>query len=122
MTLFSLTTGHFLTVKNLTNVLRQVSMIGISTVGMTMIIISGGIDLSVGSVVSLTGIVLAKLLVIGISVPLAILITLCVGVLLGWINGFLINKLSIPPLIAALGQYIYGVGSSEKVSYLSGVD
>lgn len=122
MTLFSLTTGHFLTVKNLTNVLRQVSMIGISTVGMTMIIISGGIDLSVGSVVSLTGIVLAKLLVIGICVPLAILITLCVGVLLGWINGFLINKLSIPPLIATLGQYIYGVGSSEKVSYLSGVD
>lgn len=104
MTLFSLTTGHFLTVKNLTDVLRQVSMIGISTVGMTMIIISGGIDLSVGSVVSLTGIVLAKLLVIGISVPLAILITLCVGVLLGWINGFLINKLSIPPLIATLGR------------------
>ncbi|MDO4754458.1 MAG: ABC transporter permease, partial [Bacillota bacterium] len=182
MIIFSVSTNSFLTVQNLTNVLRQISMIGICTVGMTMIIISGGIDLSIGSTVALTGIILAKLLVAGVSVPLAVLITLLAGVVLGAINGFLINRISIPPLIATLGtitmyrgityiitgglgvygfpeefrvigqgyvgfmpipvvimlfmfalgyfilyhtplgQYIYGVGSSEKVSYLSGVD
>ena len=99
----SFSSPYFLTLNNLTKVLRQVAVVGIVTVSMTMVILTGGIDLSVGSILSLTSVVLAKLMVAGVSVPVAILITLISGMLLGLFNGFLINKLNISPLISTLG-------------------
>nr|WP_300004861.1 ABC transporter permease [Tissierella sp.] len=99
----SLSSPYFLTLDNLTKVLRQVAVVGIVTVSMTMVILTGGIDLSVGSILSLTSVVLAKLMVAGVCIPLAILITLISGMILGLFNGFLINKLNISPLISTLG-------------------
>lgn len=99
----SFSSPYFLTVDNLTKVLRQVAVVGIVTVSMTMVILTGGIDLSVGSMLGLTSVVLAKLMVAGVNVPLAILITLLLGSILGLFNGFLINRINISPLISTLG-------------------
>lgn len=99
----SLSSPYFLTVENLTKVLRQVAVVGIVTVSMTMVILTGGIDLSVGSMLALCAVILAKLMVAGVNVALAILMTLIAGMALGLFNGFLINKIKISPLISTLG-------------------
>lgn len=99
----SITSPYFLTIDNLTKVLRQVAVVGIVTVSMTMVILTGGIDLSVGSMLGLTSVILAKLMVSGLSIPIAIMITLIFGMILGLFNGFLINKIKISPLISTLG-------------------
>lgn len=100
---FSIMNPKFLSVANGTNILRQISVVGIATVGMTMVILTGGIDLSVGSTLALTSVIMAKLLVGGVGIFPSLFITLVAGALLGLINAILINKLRIPPLIATLG-------------------
>ena len=97
-----LTGGTFFTQRNLVNVLRQVSVNGILAVGMTLVILIGGIDLSVGSVVALTGVMVALAQPLGI-VP-AIIITLLVGAVIGGCNGFFVTKFRIPPFIITLGM------------------
>lgn len=179
---FSIRSPRFMSIANISNILRQISVVGITTVGMTMVIITGGIDLSVGSVVALTSVILAKLLVGGVPIVPAIFATVVAGAILGFINAVLINKINIPPLIATLGtitiyrgmayittgglsvfgfpqefrvigqgvigilpvpvliqilvyivgfyilyktpmgRYIYGIGSNESASYLSGIN
>ena len=96
-------TPHFLTVSNLLNVLEQTSINAIVAVGMTFVIISGGIDLSVGSVLAFCGIALALLLEAGLPVPLAIVAALAVGFACGLGNGALVTYGRLPPFIATLG-------------------
>ena len=93
----------FLSVTNIINVLRQVSIIGIVSVGMTMVILTGGIDLSVGSVIGTSATLTAYLMVhAGLDMSVAILAGLCAGALVGFLNGLLITKIDIPPLITTL--------------------
>lgn len=94
----------FLTPNNLINIFRQITINGILSVGMTMIIISGGIDLSVGSILGVVGYSLAMTMHFGF-IP-SILIALLVGGILGLINGLLVTKVSIPPFIATLGTMV----------------
>lgn len=101
--IFSLSNKYFFTFNNITNILRQISIVGISTVAMTMVILTGGIDLSVGSMLALSAIMLAKMMTSGINMFIAIPITLVLGVMMGCFNGFLINKIKISPLISTLG-------------------
>ena len=101
--IFSVSNKYFFTFTNITNVLRQISIVGISTVAMTMVVLTGGIDLSVGSMLALSSIMLAKMLTNGINMYLAIPITLVLGIVMGLFNGFLINKVKISPLITTLG-------------------
>ncbi|HAJ70314.1 MAG TPA: ribose ABC transporter permease [Alkalibacterium sp.] len=101
--ILSFSSPYFFTLANLTTVLRQVAVVGIITVSMTMIILTGGIDLSVGSMLGLCAVVLAKLMVSGVNMVLAIIITLLVGMMLGIFNGFLVNEIKISPLISTLG-------------------
>ena len=91
---------EFRTMRNITNVFRQMSMVGLSAVGMTFVIISGGIDLSIGSTIALSGILLAKLS--GSSVLLAIVVPLLVGAVIGLVNAFIITRLRVVPFIATL--------------------
>ena len=93
----------FMTVNNLLNVARQVSIFGIVAVGMTFVIISGGIDISVGSVVAFGGVVACLLMKAGVGIPLAVLIALLSGWLVGIINGILIAHGRILPFVATLG-------------------
>jgi ribose transport system permease protein len=97
-------TPHFLTVSNLLNVLEQTALNAVVAVGMTFVIISGGIDLSVGSVLALAGICLALALEAGVPAPVAIAIALSVGTACGLVNGLLITLGRLPPFIATLGM------------------
>lgn len=99
----TLLSDRFLSVNNLLNVARQVSLNAIISVGMTAVILTGGIDLSVGSVVALAGCVTASLLAGGQSTIMAILTGMAVGTGLGFINGIIITRGNIPPFIATLG-------------------
>lgn len=94
---------RFLTVDNLLNVTRQVSINAIISVGMTLVILTGGIDLSVGSILAFSGSITAGLLAGGQSLQLAVVLGLIVGAGLGFINGILITRADIPPFIATLG-------------------
>jgi ribose transport system permease protein len=97
-------TPHFLTISNLLNIAQQTSINAIIAAGMTFVIISGGIDLSVGSIVALSGVVLGTLLHDGHSAAVAISGALGVGVIAGMLNGTLISFGRLPPFIATLGM------------------
>jgi ribose transport system permease protein len=100
----TLASDEFLTGDNLANLARQVAIFGIIAVGQLLVILTAGIDLSVGSVLGLTGCVTAQLLVEGMPVPLAIVVGLLVGVALGLINGGLVAYGKLPPFIVTLGM------------------
>ena len=87
---------------NLTSLLRQATFNGLIAIGMTCVILSDGIDLSVGSVFALSAIICAELLTAGIAAPLAVLIALVVGTLLGLVSGVLVTKGRLQPFIATL--------------------
>lgn len=92
----------FLTFDNLFNVIRQVSIIAIIASGMTFVILTGGIDLSVGSIVAISGVLSAYTLINTNSVILAIIVALMVGGICGAFNGLIITKGNLPPFIATL--------------------
>ncbi|MCR6107675.1 ribose ABC transporter permease [Salipaludibacillus agaradhaerens] len=92
----------FLSFGNVLNVLRQVSINALIAFGMTFVILTGGIDLSVGSMLALSGAVTATLMASGVDPVLAMLIGLLTGVVLGAINGFIIAKGKVAPFIATL--------------------
>jgi len=113
LVLFSIMSPNFMTANNLIIIIRQVSFAAISAVGLMFVMVGGGIDLSIGSQIILTNVVLSIMLAYQ-HVPLAIAIpvTLLLGTVLGAFNGILSNKLKIHPLIITLGTAaIYkGVG------------
>src|SRR6266850_5282133 len=94
----------FLTADNFKIILTQTVIVAIGTLGMTVIIVSGGIDLSVGSVVALTSVVGAVTLVKGHSALTSILFTLLVGAGIGFINGIVIGGFRMMPFIVTLGM------------------
>jgi len=104
MLALTLLSDRFLTAANLINILRQATINGIVSVGMTMVILTGGIDLSVGSVLALAVTVGASLMKQGQPVGVAVLAALGLGSFLGVINGLMITKVRIPPFIATLGM------------------
>lgn len=94
----------FFTFNNLINILRQISQISIIAVGMAYIMITGGIDLSVGSTMAFGGMVMAILTALGIPAGVSLLIALVGGLFLGSITGTIIVKTKISPFIATLGM------------------
>ena len=105
-------TPHFLTVSNLLNVTEQTSINAIVAVGMTFVIISGGIDLSVGSIVALSGVVLGTALQGGQPLVIALLLAAAVGVVAGLANGSLISWGGLPPFIVTLGTMSIARGAA----------
>ena len=100
--IISVMSPSFLTLNNLFNVLRQVSINALIAFGMTFVILTGGIDLSVGSILALTGAVTAGMMSGGMDPILAMLLGVLLGVLLGAINGLIIAKGKVAPFIATL--------------------
>ncbi len=103
---FSVVTKSFLSAKNFANIARQISITGICSVGMTMVILTGGIDLSIGSVIGFTSAVAALMMSNGQPIILASIVSLVLGVIIGVINATCINYLQIPAMIATLGTQI----------------
>lgn len=101
---FSLMTGSFFSFDNFIVILRQVAIIGICAFGETLVVISGGIDLSVGSITALSGVIAASLAkLFGIPIPIAFLAGVAAGAVCGYLNGLLSTKVRIPPIIVTLG-------------------
>jgi len=98
----SLRTDTFLTWNNLSNISRAFSWIAVAAFGESMTIIIGGIDLSVGAVMALAGLISARCLEVGLPVPLAIVAGLLTGGLVGWFNGTLVGRVRLPPFIVTL--------------------
>jgi ribose transport system permease protein len=110
VTFLSLYTDTFLTGTNIFNILRAFSWIAISAFGQCMVIITAGIDLSVGSVMGISGLASAMLLVRGVPVPLAVAGGLLTGLVIGFLNGLMITKGKLPPFIATLGSLLMARG------------
>ena len=115
MALFAILEPRFMSQINLFNVMRQVSITGLLAVGMTFVILTAGIDLSVGSLVAFAGLVAAAVAKgglenrftvgegVGYGWPLAALAAIAVGLICGWLQGIAITRLKVPPFVVTLG-------------------
>ena len=101
----SLTTPGFLSAVNLTNILLQGSVLTIVALGMTLVILTEGIDLSLGPLLGLCGVVSALLVIAGWPLPLALLAALGVGIGFGTLNGALVAYAGLPPFLVTLGSF-----------------
>ena len=114
---FSLVTKTFLTLDNLFNVARQVSMLGIASIGMIFVILLGGIDLSTGSIITFVNIVTAYMMVkMDISMWPAILLTLMMCILIGLFNGFAVATFNMPALIVTFATQTIFAGVAYMIS------
>ena len=124
---FSLLSPEFLTTGNLAILVKHVAINAILAIGMTFVILSGGIDLSVGSVVGLCGMIAGGLVSRGLELPalggvvfvhtwLVVAITLAAGMALGGVNGWLVSRLRVPPFIATLGLLYVARGAALLMS------
>lgn len=112
---FASANDKFLSANNLFTIARQVSMFGIAAVGMTFVILIGGIDLAAGSVITLVNVVCAYLMVkMNFSIMAAIVVSLMLSMLIGALNGFMVAKIGMPAIIATFATQII----FEGVAYL----
>jgi ribose transport system permease protein len=109
----SILSPHFLTSNNLLNVLDQSVVVGIVAIGMTFVILIGGIDLSVGSVAGLTGVLLGRGLE-HFAIPVAIVLAVLAGMTIGLFSGFLIAHFGLPAFVVTLGVMAIG----RSLSYI----
>jgi len=113
---FSLSSQAFFSVNNGLTVLLQTSVIGLLGIGMTMVIITGGIDLSVGSVLALSGVMSAFAVKAGLPVLPAMACGVATGAACGAFNGFVITKMRIPPFVATLGMMLIARGVALQLT------
>ena len=113
----SFATDSFFTARNLLNVLDQITVLGIMAVGMTFVILIGGIDLSVGSILALSMMVMGYLSnEVGMALPLAIVIALFASAVAGAITGLLITEFSVPAFISTLAMMSVARGLANMIT------
>jgi ribose/xylose/arabinose/galactoside ABC-type transport system permease subunit len=110
--IFSLVSPSFFNSQNLLNIVRQVSYVIIAGSGITLLMIAGYLDLSVGSAAALSGVAMALLAKAGVSMPIAILFAVILGIAMGLVNGLLTASFGIPPFIATLGTMMIFRGTA----------
>jgi len=123
---FSVTQADFLTSSNIQNLLSSVSILFVISIGMTFVVLTGGIDLSVGSLLALSGLVLSKLFNgVGLPIVLAVLVTIAAGALIGgFVNGVLIGRVGLSFFVVTLGTLslyrgIVNIWSGTKTTYIN---
>lgn len=120
LVVFSLSAENFLTLQNIQNILRQIAITAILGIGMTLVILIGGIDLSVGSVVLFSAAVMNSLIFNGIlPAGPAILVGLIAAGLIGFVNGLLIERIGISPVIVTLGTMIAIRGLGQMILWIN---
>jgi ribose transport system permease protein len=120
---FSIASPYFLSAENFLNIGRSVSIRGIAAAGLTMVMISGGLDLSIAAVMAAAGMLTASLVQAGVPMWVAVLAAIASGAAMGSVNGFFITKVRINPIIATLGAmsimrgagYIFSGGISISI-------
>jgi ribose/xylose/arabinose/galactoside ABC-type transport system permease subunit len=113
---FSIATPVFLTLDNWMNIIRQVSILGILAVGMTMVIVSGEIDLSVGSVYGMCVVAMSVMMTHGVPIWLSLVASLAIGTAAGIVNGLLVTTLRVPALIVTLGMLNMARGTAMIIN------
>lgn len=113
---FSLSSQYFLRVDNIMTIAHQTAVTAITAYGMTFVIVSGCVDLSVGSSIAFSGVLVALMLQKGSPIWLALIVTLLDGALVGGLNGFMVGKMKLPPFIATLGMQMVLRGLAMIVS------
>jgi ribose transport system permease protein len=113
---FSLGSPYFMSFDNLMTVILQISVIGILAIGVTFVIISAGIDLSLGAVLALAGMIIGKTVNAGFPLWLAVICGIFVATVMGFLNGFLVAKATLPPFIATLGIMMIARGLTLVIS------
>ena len=104
----SVLNSNFFTFRNLLNIMQQISILGILTMCMSLLMISGGLDISIGNMAGLLAIIFARILLSDRSLFLGVIIVLILGTILGFINGIIIAKSKVTPLIITLGMnYVF---------------
>ncbi|PLS03168.1 ABC transporter permease [Neobacillus cucumis] len=116
LALTTVLTPEFFNVTNITNVVRQASVVGVVAIGMTFVILTGGIDLSVGAILAVSGVSFAMMLNSGLSIPLAIAVVILIGIFIGMINGVGATFLGIQPFIMTLATMAVGNGVALLLS------
>ena len=117
---FSLASPYFLTFSNVVGILVSTAVNGLLAIGVTFIIITGGIDLSVGTVMTLSSVMAAVVVKnLGLPVPLGILAAILTGTLAGIVNGLMVSKLKLPSFIATLGMLNVAKGLALVITDLS---
>ncbi len=116
MVYLSFSSEVFLTYNNMFNLFRSTSIYGVIAIGMTFVILTGGIDLSVGSVVGLTSILTTMMIKNGMPIAVSIFIAMASGITVGIINGLIIHYGKVPPFIATLGSMTVVRGLIKLVS------
>jgi ribose transport system permease protein len=106
----------FISVGNLQDIARQMAVVGVLAVGETFVIITAGIDLSIGAILGLSGIIAAQRFIAGWPTPAVIVATILVGTAIGLVNGFLVGGAKLPPFIVTLGM----MGIARGAAYLAG--
>ena len=101
-TVFTIANSRFLSLANFMNIFQQVAVVAIAAFGMTWVILLGEIDLSVGSIIAVAGMVGAQSLALGTGFPAALLITIIAGAILGAVNGLLTARLLLPSFIVTV--------------------
>jgi ribose transport system permease protein len=115
--IFSFSTTAFLSVRNLLNVLDQVTVLGILSIGMTAVIILGGIDLSVGSVLAFSMMIMGWLSHdCNLPILVSVVAALVIGGLCGWVNGALVTRAKLPPFIATLSMMTIARGLANIIT------
>lgn len=113
---FGLMDPNILTVRNLQNLLRSMAKYLLVGVGQSVVLITGNIDLSIGSVVAMSAMISATMMTKGISAILAVIVALFCCLLIGLLNGFLIGKFKLPPFIVTLGTMFCARGVAYMVN------
>jgi ribose transport system permease protein len=113
---FSITAKNFFTMRSVLSLALQTSAITIMGIGETFAILTAGIDLSIGSVIALSGTVAVMAAIAGAPIWLSIIIGLLVGVVTGFLNGLMITKLKLPPFIATLGMMMVARGVALTIT------
>lgn len=111
----------FMTTENLLNVIQQMAIVGVVTVGMTFVILTAGIDLSVGSVLALAGVVFAISMTNGMNPLLGIALTIAVGAFVGWTNGAISTYFKVQPFVMTLATLAIVSGVSLTIANGTGV-
>lgn len=111
---FSVATEGFLSSTNIFNILRQVAVNGIAAVGMTMVIITGGIDISAGSMMGVASVCCATLMVSGVHPVFAVVLVLVLGLMIGLCHGFFVHNVNLPPMITTLAT----MGILRGITYI----
>ena len=113
---FSITAKNFFTLRSILSLALQTSTTTLMGIGVTFTIITGGIDLSIGSVIALTGTVAVMAAIAGVPIWLSMLVGLLAGVVCGLVNGLLITRMKLPPFIATLGMMMVARGVALTIT------